>query len=146
MLSKPMWKADSMTTSDVSSALNEELFQELAASTWRQRIRQRDDEDMPDLPSLASIRVAIMEGELDEGLPEFHERVSAVEEVCGPDNLSNADEAYIRMEGRNELYVRCAGQQNTAGLGVNRADGTSPHRLRAGRLPPGLGDGRRAGL
>ena len=106
-----MWKADSMTTSDVSSVLNEELFQELAASTWRQRIRQRDDEDMPDLPGLASIRVAIMEGELDEGLPEFHERVSAVEEVCGPDNLSNADEAYIRMEGRNELYVVARGSK-----------------------------------
>ena len=100
-----------MTTSDVSSVLNEELFQELAASTWRQRIRQRDDEDMPDLPGLAYIRVAIMEGELDGGLPEFHERVSAVEEVCGPNNLSNADEAYIRMEGRNELYVVARGSK-----------------------------------
>ncbi len=100
-----------MTKSDVMSALTGELFQELAASTWRQRIRQSDDEDMPDLPDLASLRVAIMEGELDEGLPEFHERVSAVEKVCGTDNLANADEAYIRMEGRNELYVVVRGSK-----------------------------------
>lgn len=90
---------------DILSPLTEELFHELAAATWRQRIRQRDDEDMPDLPGLASLRVVIMEGELDEGLPEFHERVAAVEEVCGPDNLASTDEAYIRMEGGNELYV-----------------------------------------
>ena len=100
-----------MTTSNVISSLTEELFRELAAATWRQRIRQRDDEDMPDLPGLASIRVAIMEGELDEGLPEFHEHFSAVEKVCGPDNLASADEAYIRMEGGNELYVVAHGSK-----------------------------------
>ncbi|MYE54548.1 MAG: hypothetical protein F4X34_05050 [Chloroflexi bacterium] len=96
---------------DILSPLTEELFRELAAATWRQRIRQRDDEDMPDLPGLASLRIAIMEGELDEGLPEFHERVSAVEKVCGPDNLASADEAYIRMEGGNELYVVAHGSK-----------------------------------
>ena len=94
-----------MATSEVLSTLTEELFQELATSTWRQRIRQQDDEDMPDLPDLAAIRIALMEGELDEGMPEFHERVSAVEKICDPDDLSNADEVHIRMEGRNELYV-----------------------------------------
>ena len=63
------------------------------------------------MPGLASLRVAIMEGELDEGLPEFHERVSAVEEVCGPDNLASADEAHIRMEGRDEVYVVARGSK-----------------------------------
>ena len=96
---------------DVSSPLTEELFHELAAATWRQRIRQSDDEEMPDLPGLASLRVAIMGGELDEGLPEFHGRVSAVEEICGPDSFSNVDEAYIRMEGRNEFYVVVRGSK-----------------------------------
>ena len=100
-----------MSSLDVRAPLTEELFRELAAATWRQRIRQQDDEDMPDLPSLASLRVAIMEGELDEGLPEFHERVSAVEDVCGPDNLANVDEAYIRVEGRDELYVVARGSK-----------------------------------
>ena len=94
-----------MSTSDVVTSLSEEIFQELATATWRQRIRQRDDEYMPDLPDLAFFRVSIMEGELDEGLPEFHERVSSVEEVSNPDDLANANEVYIRMEGRNELYV-----------------------------------------
>lgn len=94
-----------MAASDVVTSLSEEVFQELATATWRQRIRQRDDEDMPDLPDLASFRVDIMEGELEEGLPEFHERVSSVEKVYDSDNLTNSDEVHIRMEGGNELYV-----------------------------------------
>ena len=92
-------------TPAVSTSLTEELFQGLAASTWRQRVRQRDDEDMPELPSLASFRASIMEGELDEGLPEFHRRVSDIEDVYDPDDLANTDEVHIRMEGRDELYV-----------------------------------------
>ena len=94
-----------MATSEVMSTLTDELFQELATSTWRQRIRQRDDENMPDLPDIASFRISIMEGELDEGLPDFHGRVSLVEDVFDPDNLTNSDEVHIRMEGGNELYV-----------------------------------------
>ena len=104
-------KNRSKTTFDMSTSFTEELFQELAASTWRQRIRQGSAESTPDLPSLATFRASLMEGELDEGLPEFHRRISDIENVNGPDNFINDDEVHIRMEGRNELYVVAHGNK-----------------------------------
>ena len=99
-------KSRLMTTSDISPSFTEELFQKLAASIWRQRIRQGGDEDMPELPSLATFRASVMEGELDEGLPEFHRRIVQIDDVYGPNNLTSADnDVYIRMDGGNELYV-----------------------------------------
>ena len=103
-----------MTTSDAPPLFAEEifteaLFQELAASTWRQRIRQSDDENMPDLPDLNSFQVALMNGELDDGMQEFSDRLSAIKDL--PDTDEFRDEVHIRVEGGNELYVVSRGHK-----------------------------------
>ena len=100
-----------MAVSEAMHHLTEELFREFAEATWRLRIKQSDNEEMPELPDIDALRVAIIEGDLDEGMPEFNERVAIVEEACDAAELAGADDVHIRMDGRNNLYVVAHGEK-----------------------------------
>lgn len=97
------------TTRDVMPIFDQELLQELAAVTWRHRVRQSEDEDMPDLPDLDSFRIAIMAGDLDEGLPEFRERIASIEARQDPDD--HWGKTHIRVDGVNEVYLVAHGKK-----------------------------------
>ena len=91
--------------------MTEDLFREFAEATWRLRIKQSDNEEMPELPDIDALRVAIIEGDLDEGMPEFNERVAIVEDACDAAEIAGTDDVHIRMDGRNNLYVVAHGEK-----------------------------------
>ena len=90
---------------DTIPNLPQVVFQDLATATWRQRIRQHDQEDMPDLPNTTEFCHALMKGELDEGLPEFYARISSVEKVYDPDNLPDPIDVSVCVEGYMSDFV-----------------------------------------
>ena len=57
---------------------SEEVFEKLAASTWNVHLRTTDDEEMPALPTIEDVRHAMVEGELEEALPEFIHRIQLI--------------------------------------------------------------------
>ena len=93
---------------DATPNIPQSVFQDLATATWRQRIRQHDQENMPDLPNTTEFCHALMKGELDEGLPEFYARMSSVEKVYNSDNLPAPIDVSVYVEGgkgKNAFYA-----------------------------------------
>ena len=57
---------------------SEEVFEEFAKATWDVHCRTTDDEEMPALPTIEDVRHAMVEGELEEALPEFIQRIQLI--------------------------------------------------------------------
>ena len=60
--------------------LTQETFNEIAKSVWYARLGGKD-EDIPDIPSVTEFQRALIDGDLDDGLTEFHARMHDVVEV-----------------------------------------------------------------
>ena len=63
---------------DTHDDWSEEVFEKLAALTWNVHLRTTDDEEMPALPTIEDVRHAMVEGELEEALPEFIHRIQLI--------------------------------------------------------------------
>ena len=65
-------------SSSVLTPIPENVFKELCTATWEERIQKDYGGDMPTMPSFEEVKEAVASGELDEGLPEFFERLNLV--------------------------------------------------------------------
>lgn len=63
---------------DIRKDLSAEIFEGLAAVTWDTHVRTTDDEDMPPMPTAEDVRHAMVEGKLEDALPEFVECVKLI--------------------------------------------------------------------
>ena len=79
-------QAYSMTTSedlildDLPVRFSQELFDDLARTVYTVRLEGKD-ENMPVIPTVLEFQRALIDGDLDEGLTEFHARMHDVAEV-----------------------------------------------------------------
>lgn len=62
------------TTQAEPTRLQDE-FDSLAQSSWQALVRKSENDTKPVLPTLENIQEALIEGELDDGMPEFRKRL-----------------------------------------------------------------------
>ena len=75
-----MTASDDMILDELPVRLTQEMFNELAKSVWYARLGGKD-EDMPDIPTVIEFQGALIDGDLNDGLTEFHARMHHVAKV-----------------------------------------------------------------
>ena len=73
-----------MQASELFPLIPNDVFSELAAATWRRRVKQNADDKMPTLPTLEDLQISMVERELDDGLEEFKERFAVMSRAAYP--------------------------------------------------------------
>lgn len=75
-----------MAASDVKNPLTDELFLELAEATWH-HLHEGDQKPpkLPKLPTRYDLESALREGDLDDAIPEFNERIEAALDATAHD-------------------------------------------------------------
>ena len=89
-------------------------FDELARATWRQRVKSGGEDTTPEPPEYEKFCLALVAGELDDGMSEFRNRLDYVCDLCDPDEVPGAVDDKIRltvdMEGHcTEFYIESNG-------------------------------------
>ena len=72
-----------MAASDVKHPLTDELFHELAVATWG--YLHDSDIKPPKMPTRNDLESALRDGNLDDAIPEFNDRIEALLEATAPD-------------------------------------------------------------
>lgn len=87
-----------MAASDVRNPLTDELFHELAAATWRHL--HEGDKKLPKMPTRDDLESALRNGDLDDAISEFNDRIEAALDATAPDPdmpVINTGKPFTRM-------------------------------------------------